>query len=65
MPLTKIIITDSHTHGKNFRKVATHKVNLSGGSRDSAAAGRKALYAKNMPPTQITTAKICRAKSIE
>ena len=44
-----------------FHEASAHKVSRAGASRLLTAAGRRIIQAKNMPPTQIRAARVCRA----
>jgi hypothetical protein len=55
---------ESLTQIKNRLKTPHKSVKRSGGCNTSAAVGRKALCAKNMPPTQIKAANKCNTMRI-
>ena len=48
------------THRKNRLKTCTQRLRRNGGSRTRTADGRKIIWAKNIPPTQMMTAMMCR-----
>src|SRR3569832_2392813 len=53
-PVSSKVTTAVHTQGKKLTNTRTHRRSRSGGSSTSTAAGRNAMYAKNIPPTHTT-----------
>src|SRR3569623_1594015 len=53
-PVSSKVPTAVNTQGKKLTITRTHRRSRSGGSSTSTAAGRNAMYAKNIPPTHTT-----------